>query len=270
MTAGAKLEGRPATVGDSPTGHAAQATRNAPATVGAPETPRPIASRLPPPIRGALAGLARGVTRLLFRMLTRTTVAGAEHVPATGRVILAFNHLGYLDGPLLYALAPRADVTPVVAAMVGDKPIERVAVSAIGGIWIARGASDRAALEAALGVLERGRAVAIAPEGRISTSGGLLPAQPGTAFLATRGNAPIVPVAITGTERSWADLRRLRRPRLTLSFGPPMPPQDIAPGKAGRHAAMDTLMTRIAAMLPERYRGVYGPREHGSAGMAAE
>lgn len=235
--------------------------RRVPPTVAAPETPRQIAARLPRPLRGALAGMARMVTRELFRALTRTTVIGAEHVPRTGRVILAFNHLGYLDGPLLYAFAPRADVTPVVASTIGDKPIERVAVTLAGGVWIARGASDRAALEAALDVLKQGRVVAIAPEGKISTTGGLLPAQPGTAFLAVRGDAPIVPVAITGTDRALSELRRLRRPRLTLTFGAPIASSDIVPGKAGRLAATDSLMARIAAMLPARRRGEYGDNE---------
>ncbi len=258
MTAGLEAPQVVSAVDGARSGSAVGADRPVAPTVAAPETPRPIADRLPRPVREALAGLVRGATRGLFRVLTRTTVTGADNVPATGGVILAFNHLGYLDGPLLFALAPRPDVTPVVASVIGDKPVERVAVTLAGGIWIARGASDRAALESALGVLEQGRAVAIAPEGKISTTGGLLPAQPGTAFLAVRGNAPIVPVAITGTERAWSELRRFRRPRLTLAFGKPVLPAEIAPGKAGRTAAMETLMGRIAGMLPARYRGVYG------------
>lgn len=270
MSAGTDLPVGIAGASDAKAGRATGTTRSVPPAGDVPESPRPIGSRLPGPLRRALAGLTREATRGLFRLLTRTTVSGAENVPAAGRIILAFNHLGYLDGALLYALAPRPDVTPVVASMIGDKPIERVLVTAAGGIWIARGASDRAALEAALLVLEQGRAVAIAPEGRISTTGELLPAQPGTAFLASRGDAPIVPVAIAGTERAWAELRRLRRPRLTLAFGTPMPPGDIAPGKGGRHAAMDALMRRLAAMLPVRYRGVYGGDGSASTRVSAE
>jgi 1-acyl-sn-glycerol-3-phosphate acyltransferase len=225
--------------------------------IAAAEEPRASGWPLPAPVKALLAGLSRGITRVLLRLLSKTTVSGSEHVPLRGPCILAFNHLGYLDGALLYALTPRPDVTPVVAAMIGAKPLERIVVTMAGGIWIARGASDRAALETALAVLAAGRAVAIAPEGRISTTGGLLPAQPGAAFLAVRGRAPIVPVAITGSERAWTDLRRFRRPTMTLTFGEPIPAESIAPGKAGRTAAMESLMQRLAAMLPERYRGKY-------------
>jgi 1-acyl-sn-glycerol-3-phosphate acyltransferase len=254
VTARPEVDGDAAVAGTP----AAVLRRPTPPTVAAPETPRSSGIAVPGPVKAALAAVARVATRLLLRLLSNTTVAGAEHVPPTGPCILAFNHLGYLDGAVLYGLSPRPDVTAVVAAMVGDKPLERIGVTMAGGIWIARGASDRAALETALDVLAAGRAVAIAPEGRISTTGGLLPAQPGTAFLAVRGQAPIVPVAITGTERAWADLRWFRRPTMTLTFGEPIPWRSIGPGKAGRAAAMDDLMARIAAMLPERYRGVYG------------
>ncbi len=201
----------------------------------------------------------RAVLNTLFAALTRRRVFGAEHVPTEGPCLLVFNHLSRLDGPLLYTAVPRPDLSALVTADYRRRPLHRVLIEAAGGVWVRRGAGDRAALAAALDLLEQGRIVAVAPEGRISPTEALVEAKPGPAYLAARANVPIVPVAVTGTERVGDGLKRLRRVTLTVRFGEPfwLPPLAPTNRKQQREAATDLIMGRLAALLPPEYRGAY-------------
>jgi 1-acyl-sn-glycerol-3-phosphate acyltransferase len=122
-------------------------------------------------------------------------------------------------------------------------------------IPLRRGEPDRATLKRLLGVLQAGGALLIAPEGRESLTGALEAGKTGAAFLALHSAAAIVPAAITGT--AWRAVlpawRRLKRPCVTLTFGPPY----HLPADLDRRAAADEMMRRIAAWLPAEYRGVY-------------
>jgi 1-acyl-sn-glycerol-3-phosphate acyltransferase len=89
----------------------------------------------------------------------------------------------------------------------------------------------------------------------------LIEAKPGVSYLATKLNRPIVPVAITGTEDKnlFGNLKRLRRSHITLTAGqvfslPPLPRQN-RDEVLKRYT--DEIMCHIAALLPEKYRGVY-------------
>ena len=203
--------------------------------------------------------IVRSVLDALFAVLTRREVFGAEHVPAQGPCLLVFNHLSLLDGPLLFTVVPRRDVSALVTSDFRRRPLQRFLIEAAGGVWIRRGTGDRAALETALALLRQGRVVAVAPEGRISPTKALIEAKRGPAFLAARANVPVVPVALTNTEHvGWA-LKRLHRGTLTVRFGEPLlfPPLEPANRKQQLEDFTDTLMCRIAALLPPEYRGVY-------------
>ena len=122
-----------------------------------------------------------------------------------------------------------------------------------------RGEADRAALKAALKALREGTMLGVAPEGTRSRNGSLQPAKAGIAFLATNANVPIVPAVVINTDRAFAQLRRLRRPHLTLKIGPPFRLSPLAPGQrsAQLRAHTEEIMLRLAALLPPRHRGVY-------------
>jgi 1-acyl-sn-glycerol-3-phosphate acyltransferase len=153
--------------------------------------------------------------------------------------------IGYAGRPL--AIAGKVEVLgwPVIG------PLARV----YGMIPLRRGEPERAALRRMLAVLDAGQALLIAPEGRESLTGALEQGKTGPAFLALHADAPILPVAITGT--AWRDVlpawRRLRRPLVTLTFGEPY----RLPSGMPRREAADEIMRRIAALLPPEYRGVY-------------
>lgn len=213
--------------------------------------------RVAEPIRSSGRFLA--FVRTALRGMARIEVEGLENIPASGPCLVVFNQLSLFDTPLLRVAIPRPDVTGLVAAEYGRNPFFRFMVERGGGLWIERGASDRRALDAALGALQRGWVVGISPEGRRSHTGGLERGKPGVAALAYRAAAPVVPAAITNMDVLVRSLRRLRRARVTVRFGPPV--QLPAPGPHGhkreREEAAERIMRELAALLPERYRGVY-------------
>jgi 1-acyl-sn-glycerol-3-phosphate acyltransferase len=203
-----------------------------------------------PRLNLVLASLARLVAGGLLRL----TVSGAENVPRHGAVVLTMNHLGGADPVLVLGFAPR----PVLAAGKAEAlrwPVIGWVIRAFGMVPLHRGRPDRAALEALLRGLAAGEAVLIAPEGRESHTGALEAGRGGAAFLAQHANAPIVPVALTGT--AWRAIlpawRRLRRPCVTLTFGRPY----RLPSDLRRQAATEVVMRHIAALLPAGYHGVY-------------
>ncbi len=116
-------------------------------------------------------------------------------------------------------------------------------------------------------MLRAGWMVGIAVEGTRSGTKSLLEGKPGAAYLASRLAAPILPTALTGTERWQTKIRRFERLQLTLRFGKPF----ALPAPEGRRVQesdlqryTDEIMCRIAVLLPADYRGVYAdhPRLH--------
>jgi len=210
--------------------------------------------------RAVFRRLARSLLRLLFRLLTRLEVRGSENVPAGGPLLVAFNHLAHLDAPLVLAFLPR----PAEGIALDDLyrvPITGQLLRLYGAIPVHRDQFDRQVIRRAQQVLAEGKVLALAPEARMSLSGALERARQGVAYLSLRSNAPILPVALTGTEKVYADWKRLRRPRLTLTFGQPItPPPPASTSQARRQQVADLtaeIMRRIADMLPPEYRGAY-------------
>jgi 1-acyl-sn-glycerol-3-phosphate acyltransferase len=99
----------------------------------------------------------------------------------------------------------------------------------------------------------------IAPEGTRSLTGAMIPAKTGVAYLADKAGVPIIPVAIWGTEKAVAQLKRLRRPDIHVRFGKPLdlPKLERGDREAALQRNTDLIMCSIARMLPEKYRGVY-------------
>ncbi len=201
-----------------------------------------------------LNSFLRFMGRRIAPALYRLSVSGLENVPRSGGVLLCMNHLGGGDAPLVVAFCPRP-LAGIGAAEILNWPLAGWLARRYGMLAVRRGEPDRATLQAALDVLRGGGALLIAPEGRESPTGALILAKEGAAFLALNSRVPIVPVAMTGT--TWTQVlvqwRRLRRARVTLTFGAPF---DLPP-LASRKDATTFIMRRIAAMLPPEYQGVY-------------
>lgn len=200
--------------------------------------------------------LAIPVLRFLFRLLTRVEVRGQENVPESGPVIIAINHLGHLDAPLVVAFAPR-EVEGIALADLYSVPVIGLLLRLYGAIPVHRDEFDRNVIRRSLEVMAQGRALALAPEARRSPSKALEKARKGVAYLAMKGQAPVVPTAITGTEDAVEKLLHFKRPRITLTFGKPIYPPPFSRDKAALESFTEKIMREIAAMLPPQYRGYY-------------
>ncbi|MCP4518823.1 MAG: 1-acyl-sn-glycerol-3-phosphate acyltransferase [Delftia sp.] len=140
-----------------------------------------------------------------------------------------------------------------------NDPIIGWAITKAGAIWVRRGEVDRKALRQSLDALAAGYPLALAPEGTRSHTGALIEGRKGAAFLAVRSGAPILPSVAWGTEKIFPSLKRLRRARVPIRFETPfhLPPRGDASRAEHVQYCTDLIMTRMASMLPESYRGVY-------------
>jgi 1-acyl-sn-glycerol-3-phosphate acyltransferase len=175
------------------------------------------------------APLVRAVMGLLFRV----RIEGMEHVPRSGAVIVAPNHVSVLDGPAVSAAIGTHRWRATHNLIAGE-----VFSGLIGWILrqaqqipIKRGTGDTGALDAAIRAIEDGWVVGIFPEGRVTDDprGPLQRIRSGITRVALPEAAPVVPVGIWGTQSIWSrtGLDRgglLRRPLLVMVFGTPVSP----------------------------------------------
>ena len=201
----------------------------------------------------------RAALRVLFFLLTDCRLNGLENLPAEGPCLITTNHLSRFDAALGFLAVDRSTLTGFAGDTYRRRLFFRLFLESAGVIWVSRGHTDRATLKAALAALQQGAILGIAPEGTRSPTGGLIQGKPGAAYLAQRANVPIVPCAITNTENIGAALLRLRRQPISLTFGPPfhLPPLPGLGQSQRLDRYTDEIMCRIAALLPEKYWGVY-------------
>ena len=168
-------------------------------------------------------GAARGrrVGQLLFHSLYRTKTIDADKVPASGPVLLAANHTGVLDGPLVFGLAPRP-AHFLVKSELFHGPVGWV-LEHCSQIRIDRSQADRNALHQALAVLARGGVVGVFPEGSRGL-GDVAAVHAGVTWLSLASGAPVVPIACLGTRRPGAGVGRPPAPghRVAVVFGDPV------------------------------------------------
>lgn len=202
--------------------------------------------------------VVRGAIGFLLRLLARFEVEGLEHIPDQGPYLLITNHIHWLDPPAVGVAFPyQAHV--FAAEKWGRHWLLGPFMRSMNAIFVHRGEVDRKALRKALAVLEGGGVLGLAPEGTRSKTGAMQRGRSGAAYMAYRTGAPLVPVVSTGQEEVFSSLRRFRRARVRVVFGPPFEPPPVE-GKATAaqvHAFADEIMYHMAAMLPPEYRGVY-------------
>ncbi len=203
----------------------------------------------------------RFLIRILLHLIARFEIRGKEHVPLSGGMILASNHIGILDILMVYFGIDRTDLFIPVAEKFEKIGWIRWLGKHLNFLFVDRFNPDLKALRKMIALMEAGKCLVIAPEGTRSPAGSLVEGKPGVAYLAARSGFPVVPVAITGTEDSsiLENIKRFRKSTITLTGGSPfvIPPLAKKNRDAALQNATDEIMCRIAALLPEKYRGVY-------------
>jgi 1-acyl-sn-glycerol-3-phosphate acyltransferase len=209
--------------------------------------------------------LARFVLRPLFFLVFRPRVTGRENVPLTGPVILASNHLSFIDSIAIPLMAPRK-VSYLAKAEYWQGTglsgwVSRTLFTALGALPVEREASRaaQAALDTAMGVLRAGGAFGIYPEGTRSRDGRLARGKTGVAWLALTADCPVVPVAVHGTDKVQPIGARWPRPhRISVTFGEPLTFPDqrgLATKGRPRREVTDRVMHAIAAMSGQEKAG---------------
>lgn len=203
--------------------------------------------------------MGRLLARFCFRVFGRMEVDGSECVPPYGPLIVVCNHLSLNDPPLLVAAIPRPLYFIGKKELFGS-PIARFWMRAFHVAPFNRSGTGIDAVRVLMQNLERDRAVVIFPEGHRSPDHTMQKGMLGVVYLALKSQAPILPVAVIGTQKFpfW----RIPFPfsRMKASIGPPftLPIIEGKPSREVMSSLLDMVMARIAAQLPPEFRGVYG------------
>jgi 1-acyl-sn-glycerol-3-phosphate acyltransferase len=203
-----------------------------------------------------------------LRAVYRPEVSGAEHVPATGPVIVAANHQSFAD-EFFIPLAARRQVFFFAKAEYFNTPGLRGRAMAaffygMGQVPVERGdlRSAAAVIDIGVEVLGQGKALGIFPEGTRSPDGRLYKFRTGVARLALRSGAPVVPVGVVGTrDVQPPDSRRWHRKPVAVHFGPPL---DFAHLRAQERSARvlrdvtETVRAEIQRLSGQEYVDAFG------------
>ncbi|MEQ4498682.1 lysophospholipid acyltransferase family protein [Nocardioides kribbensis] len=206
----------------------------------------------------------------LARAVWRPRIEGIHHVPRSGPVILASNHLSFIDSVVIPVTAPRKVVFLAKSDYFTGTGLrgsaQRAWFEGLGMLPVDRDdpRAALASLDVALEVLGRGEAFGLYPEGTRSRDGRLYRGRTGVAHLALTAGAPVVPVGLVGTDRlqpvgsSWPRLARV-----TVRFGEPIVAGDrfagMSSGRARRELT-DEVMRAVAALSGQQEAGVYNER----------
>lgn len=201
--------------------------------------------------------LCRPALWLLARLLFRIRVHGVGHVPRSGPVLIAPNHVSFMD-PILVTIPIRRPLHYIAL-----EPFLRIPV--LGAImrWarafpVREDEVNSQAVRRALRLLQSGEALVVFPEGGRSADGRLQPFRSGAIRLALAADAPIVPVTIAGAFEAWPMHRRVPRPaRVVVTYHPPLTRKDLpsgAPRKALPELMTDLVRQRITESLPPGFR----------------
>jgi 1-acyl-sn-glycerol-3-phosphate acyltransferase len=205
--------------------------------------------------------------RILIGTSTHVSVAGREHVPKQGALILASNHNSNAD-PILIANWLTSSLGRPVHWMAKAEamawPIAGPFIRMNGAFGIRRGAPDTEAFRLAKSVLDDGRVLGTFPEGTRSPTGALQAGKDGVTLLALRTGGPILPIGVIDTDLFWPRTRKLWKlgGAIRMNVGEPfhlVRGVDADGHKESLEAVTTRLMLHIAALLPPRQQGVYGP-----------
>ncbi len=211
--------------------------------------------------------ISRTLAGPFLHTLWRPEISGSEHIPDSGGAILASNHLSILDSIFLPLMVER----PVTFAakseyFTGTRPIDRITgayMRATKQLSVdrteARAGLDM--LEAALSLLRQGELFGIYPEGTRSPDGRLYRGRPGIGWLALNSGVPVIPVAMSGTDRALPPGRKVPRvAKVRIKVGKPLTFEaykDLPSASRQRRAITDEVMRSVQALSGQEYVPMY-------------
>lgn len=207
------------------------------------------------PTRGTRLSYAcvRGLFALVFKLVGRVQVIGAEKIPATGAFVLAPVHRSNVDFALTSLVTKRPMRYMGKDSIWKSRPLGRF-VSMLGAFPVHRGSADRDALKACIDIVNGGSPLVMFPEGTRQSGPVVQDLFDGTAYVAAKTRVPIIPMGIGGSEAMLPKgAKRPRFSKLVLVVGDPIPPPE--PTDRGRvpRSAVGVLTERLHGELQDLF-----------------
>lgn len=200
------------------------------------------------------------MVNIIIFFSARVRIHGREKIPRSGPYIIVVNHTSKADPPLVLITMPVGVRMRYFAAEKWEKHLIFGLLLKWGGaIFVNRGEVDRRALREATNALREGSIFGLAPEGTRSRVGALIEARDGAAYLASRADVPILPIAIINTDILGHNMANLKKTEIDIRVGDifNLPKMDHRPKGQELTAYTHLIMVHIASLLPKRYWGYY-------------
>ncbi len=197
--------------------------------------------------------------RVCFSLFAKLEIEGRENIPPKGPLLVVCNHLSYLDPAILMIIFNRP-LFGLAKKELFANVISRWFFRTMGCFPVNRNGKDSGALRWAIKGLSQDKAIMMFPEGNRSKSGALEKASPGIGYLAIKSQAPVLPVAIMGSEKVkqlWRLPFPFCRVKIRIGMAFTIPYIEGRLNNALIQDTSDSIMTRIARLLPISYRGSY-------------
>ncbi len=211
------------------------------------------------PRRLLIRSILKGLISLALNTFSDFEIIGEENIPKEGPIIVTGNHFSFADSIAMLHIAP-----PSIEMFSGANPAfapgwAKLLPRLWGVLYVFRGTGSRQAIRDAESVLNQGGFFGIFPEGG-AWAEMVRPARPGTAYLASRTDARILPVGFTGFN-TVLPLRFRNQSKVTIRIGKPYGPLKVTGRGQERREQLDEMgdriMKEIALLLPDHLRGKF-------------
>lgn len=199
------------------------------------------------------------LVRIGTGILCRIDAPNIDQFPQKGPLLVISNHTGQLEVAVYFGqLAPRP-LTGWAKMEAWDNAFLNWLFNLWGLIPVRRGEADTSALRKAIKAINDGFIFGIAPEGTRNITGRLKRAHPGAVLLATRSNAPIIPLVHWGGEDFLKNISRFKRTDFHIRFGKQfkLDLEGVKMTREIRQQIADEMMLKIAELMPPEYHGEY-------------